>query len=548
MTDTNLTMNLGTYTDAVKRVIDAMAAKNVIKRIWEKDHTVWKDDPGEISNRLGWLDSPANMADEVNRLLLLQRMLKNQGYTDVLLLGMGGSSLAPELFAEVFGGSDAGLKLAVLDSTDPGAVQAATDAYDPATTLYIVASKSGGTAETLSFFKYFYNLADKATGELIAGGNFIAITDPGSKLVEIGQRLNFLEVFINDPDIGGRYSALSFFGLVPAALAGVDIRKLLERAASMATATRDTAAAENAGARLGAAIGSLALAGRDKLTIVTTPGIERFGDWVEQLIAESTGKEGRGILPVVGEPLGAPDIYGQDRVFVYLKLGGDPSHDARIDALEAAGHPVIRIALADPYDLGGQFFLWEIATAVAGHLLSINPFDQPNVEAAKNAARRAIESYQQTGKLPEDKPIPTTVENLQRVLGAGNPGDYVAVQAFVQPTGATTLALAALREAILNKTKLATTANYGPRYLHSTGQLHKGDGGGGIFVMFTSQPKADLPIPDEAGEERSAMNFGVLKMAQALGDKAALTDAKRRVIRFHVANPAAEIAKLAAEL
>ena len=548
MTDTSLTMNLGTHHDAVKRVIDAMAANNVIKRIWEKDHTLWKDEPTEISNRLGWLDSPANMADEVNRLLLLQRMLKNQGYTHVLLLGMGGSSLAPELFAEVFGGGETGLKLAVLDSTDPGAVQAATDAYDPATTLYIVASKSGGTAETLSFFKYFYNLADKATGELIAGGNFIAITDPGSKLADIGQKLNFLEVFLNDPDIGGRYSALSFFGLVPAALAGVDVRKLLERASSMAAATRDTAVAQNDGARLGAAIGSLALAGRDKLTIITTPGIERLGDWVEQLIAESTGKEGKGILPVVGEPPGDPDAYGEDRVFVYVKIGADPTHDGKIDALEAAGHPVIRITLPDSYDLGGQFFLWEVATAVAGHVLSINPFDQPNVEAAKNAARMAITAYEQTGNLPEDKPLPATVENLQRVIGAGKAGDYVAVQAFVQPTGATTLALGALRMAIRKKTKLATTANYGPRYLHSTGQLHKGDGGKGIFIILTADSGEDLAIPDEAGKDGSAMTFGTLKMAQALGDKAALVDAKRRVVRFQLEDAAKEIAGLASGL
>ncbi|MCK4470808.1 MAG: glucose-6-phosphate isomerase, partial [Anaerolineae bacterium] len=364
-----------------------------------------------------------------------------------------------------------------------------------------------------------------------------AITDPGSRLVDIAQRHNFRATFLNDPNIGGRYSALSYFGLVPAALVGVDLETLIHRALTMACncdSCNCPIAGDNNGARLGAIIGALAQAGRDKVTLVTSPAIASFGDWVEQLIAESTGKEGKGILPVVGEPLGPPDVYGGDRLFVYLRLEGDDTHDAAIQALEDAGHPVVRLRLNDLYDLGGQFFLWETATAVAGHRLGINPFDQPDVEAAKVLARRMVAEYQEKGVLPGGESAPLTAGVLNEFLAQAQAGDYVALQAYVQPTPETDAALAALRVRLRDHTRLATTVGYGPRFLHSTGQLHKGDAGHGLFIQFTADDPRDAAIPDEVGSQDSSISFGVLKMAQVLGDRQALLDAGRRVIRFHL--------------
>jgi hypothetical protein len=405
----------------------------------------------------------------------------------------------------------------------------------PARTLFIVATKSGGTVETLSFFKYFYNWTVEALGREEAGQHFVAITDPGSKLVDLANHYHFRDIFLNDPNIGGRYSVLSYFGLVPAALVGVDVRGLLQNALTVACGCDSCVSLDdNQGAWMGAILGELAKAGRDKLTIVTSSAIASFGDWVEQLIAESTGKEGTGILPVVGEPLGPPEVYGDDRLFVHLRLDGDDSADAALAVLEAAGHPVVRLYLHEPYDLGGQFFLWEMATAVAGHRLGINPFDQPNVEAAKVLARDMVAAYRETGTLPGSDYAAPTPEHLEAFMRHAGPSDYVALQAYVQPTPATDAALQALRTHLRNRYKLATTLGYGPRFLHSTGQLHKGDGGNGLFIQFTADDPQDTPIPDEAGAQRSSMTFGVLKAAQAMGDQQALLEAGRRVIRFHL--------------
>ncbi|NDJ60536.1 MAG: glucose-6-phosphate isomerase, partial [Chloroflexi bacterium] len=530
--------------------------------IWEHDHTVWKPEPVEITNRLGWLTSAEVMQDNMNRLQALVDSVQKAGYTHALLLGMGGSSLAPEVFRTTYGVKDGYLDLAVLDSTDPGAVLAYAAQLDPAKTLYIVSTKSGGTVETLSFFKSFYNQTLAAVGADKAGEHFIAITDPGSSLEQLAEQYRFRATFLNDPNIGGRYSALSFFGVVPAALLGVDLDTLLERATKMALncdKANCPSEGDNNGGRLGAAMGQLAKEGRDKVTLITSPQIESFGDWVEQLIAESTGKEGKGILPVVGEPVGAPDVYSNDRLFVYMRVAGDGTHDAAVEALKAAGHPVVTLHLHDLYDLGGQFFLWEMATAVAGHIIQINPFDQPNVEAAKVLARQMTAAYQQDGKLPELTPLLSdngltvygdvtannAAEALKAFLAQAANGAYVTLQAYIQPTAEADAALLALRTKLRDTTQRATTSAYGPRFLHSTGQLHKGDAGHGLFIQFTADMPQDAPIPDEAGQDASTMSFGVLKMAQALGDRQALLDGSRKVIRFDLGGDvAANLAKL----
>jgi len=388
-----LTFSLGEYKPSVDRSLLQVREERVMGRVWEHDHTVWKSEPTEITNRLGWLDSPAVMCENVTQLNAFVESVKADGIEQALLMGMGGSSLAPEVFSKIFANPNKGLKkgLSVLDSTDPQAVLAAERSLDLAKTLFIVSTKSGGTVETFSFFKYFYNRVAERIGNENASKRFIAITDPGSGLADVAAKYNFRAVFLNDPNIGGRYSALTMFGLAPAALVGVDVERLLDSAQVMtcnADGCNCPVDGNNLGGQLGTTIGELAKHGRDKLTFVLSPKIESFGDWVEQLIAESTGKEGKGILPVVGEPLGKPEVYGEDRVFVYIKLADDFTYDEKIQALEKAGHPVIRLFLDNEYDLGGQFFLWEMATAVAGARLGINPFDQPNVEAAKILARK----------------------------------------------------------------------------------------------------------------------------------------------------------------
>jgi transaldolase/glucose-6-phosphate isomerase len=402
-------VSLGSYQGAVDAALDEMVENSIIARIWAHDHTVWKPEPAEITNRLGWLHIAEAMSEDVPRLEAFVADVRAAGYTHALLLGMGGSSLAPEVFRKTFGVAPGHLDLSVLDSTDPGAVLAHEQRLDLTRTLFVVSTKSGGTVETLSFFKYFYNRVAEAVGADGAGEHFIAITDPGSKLADLAERYNFRAAFLNDTNIGGRYSALSYFGLVPAALVGVDVPRLLDDAMSMACAAESCVAArDNPAAVLGATLGELARAGRDKVTFITSSEIASFGDWVEQLIAESTGKEGKGILPVVGEPVGSPDVYGDDRVFVYLRLEEDGTNDSAVQALEDAGHPVVRLRLRDLYDLGGQFFLWEMATAVASHRLAINPFDQPNVEAAKVLGRRMVAEYTDTGALPAGEATPLT--------------------------------------------------------------------------------------------------------------------------------------------
>ena len=546
MANLELKTEFGSQQTEIEAALAKMEADKIVARIWEHDHTVWKPEPTEITNRLGWLDIAERLKPEVPRLEALRNNLLQQGYTQALLLGMGGSSLAPEVFAKTFGGDHHGLELSVLDSTDPGAVQSATQHCEPGKTVYIVSTKSGGTVETLSFFKYFYNQVLAAVGLETVGEHFIAITDPGSKLEALAQQYKFRETFINDPNIGGRFSVMSFFGLVPAALVGVDVGKLIERTEGMARACRtNVQISQNPGALTGLLIGLESQRGRDKLTFVTSPEIASFGDWVEQLIAESTGKEGKGILPVVGEALGSPEVYSGDRVFVHLRLGKDARQSAVLKALEAAGHPVMVLELPDRYDLGAQYFLWEFATAVAGHVLEIIPFNQPNVESAKVMARQMVAEYEQTGKLPKADYAPLSAEALTGFLGDPAPNAYLSLQAYVIPTPEAAATLTAIRLKLRDTYKVATTLGFGPRFLHSTGQLHKGDGGNGLFVQIISGAEADLPIPDEAGHDASAMSFQTLKESQALGDAAALEAAGRRVLRLKIESTS-DLAKLGA--
>jgi len=547
-----MSADLSGYINSVDSALAEMEEDQIMSRIWSLDHTVWKPEPEEITNRLGWLHIVEKMLDDITRLQSFAEYVRLEGYTNALLLGMGGSSLAPEVFRNTFGVKKGYLDLSVLDSTDPGAVLSQAEKINPSKTLFIVSTKSGGTVETISFFKFFYNRVLEAVGAENAGAHFVAITDPGSYLAELADQYEFRATFLNDPNIGGRYSALSYFGLVPASLIGIDLELLLERASIMVCnceGCNNPISGDNHGAHLGAILGELAKAGRDKVTLITSPGIRSFGDWVEQLIAESTGKAGKGILPVVGETVGLPEVYGDDRLFVYLKLEGDETFDSTlIKVLEDTGNPVVRLNLGDLYDLGEQFFLWEMATAVAGYRLGINPFDQPNVESAKVLARKMLTTYQEKGKLPVSNPVISadgiTVfgdvqankpeSALLSFLSQAQPGAYIALQAFVQPTQETDAALLRLRTSLRDKTKMAVTTGYGPRFLHSTGQLHKGDAGRGLFIQFTSDSAQDIPIPDEAGTSKSSVNFGTLEMSAALGDNQALLDAGRKVIRFHL--------------
>ncbi len=539
---TQLKTSLGNYQAVVDTALAELQAANIVNRIWEHDHTVWKEDPTEITNRLGWLHSPENMPAAVRRIYALKRQLINEGYTNVLLMGMGGSSLAPEVFFKTFG-KDAELQLDVLDSTDPGRVAEYEAKLDLSKTAFIVATKSGGTAETLSFFKYFYNQTAALVGDDAVGAHFIAITDPGSKLVTLAEKHAFRATFINDPNIGGRYAALSLFGMVPAGLIGIDLRKFIGNAAETACAC--AAKDNNPGLELGVIMGELAKHGVDKVTLVASENIASFGDWAEQLIAESTGKDNIGILPVTGEALGAPAVYGNDRLFVHLRSDGDASQDKALRTLEKAGHPVVRIRLRSPYDLARQYFLWMFATAVASQRISIQPFDQPNVESAKVGARAMIDAYANTGQLPVLASVSPSEADIDALVANNNAGDYISIQAYIHPTPAAETALQALRLRLRDQYKLATTIGYGPRFLHSTGQLHKGDAGNGIFIQIVSQQATDLAIPDNAGEAASAMGFDTLKNAQALGDAQALIDNNRRLLRINVgADVAAGLAAL----
>ena len=496
---------------------------------------------------LGAVDSLQQFAKEV----------KGEGYKHAVVLGMGGSSLCPDVCRATFGTAPGFLELQVLDSTLPASVLQLEKSIDLRKSLFLVSSKSGGTVEPLSFFAYFFHLLEKEKGER-AGENFVAITDPGTALEQVAHEKRFRRVFHGQPDIGGRYSALSNFGMVPAALAGVDVRELLGRAAAMAQACgASVPLEENPGIALGALLAEAARAGRDKLTFVMSTGIYTFADWVEQLLAESTGKEGKGLVPVVREYIHTPESYGHDRLFVHMTLASEMNHSVqqRLEILEAAGHPVVRFELADPYDLGKEFFRWEVATATAGALLGINPFDQPNVQESKDNTSRLLGQYRAQGRLAEEGPVAeyegiqvycptalfarlreklrvrdgiTPAELVAAFLDEGKPGSYVALLPYLESSSGHRAAVQVLRLAIRDGLRLATTVGYGPRYLHSTGQLHKGGAANGLFVLITADDRQDLPVPGQP------YSFSVLKQAQALGDYQALAGKGRLVMRFHL--------------
>jgi len=515
-------VELRAFDQSVARRLVELERADVPKRIWGRDPTVWKPDPHtpEISDRLGWLSVGEMMAPQVKSLTTFADEIRRE-FDRVVLCGMGGSSLAPEVLWRTFGRRTGYPALAVLDSTDPRAVTAALPGGDLERTLFLVSSKSGTTQETDCLYRYFW---ERAGGR---GVQFVAITDPDTPLARLATERGFRRAFLNPKDIGGRYSALSYFGLVPAALIGIDVGQLLHRAHRMAEACAAwVPARQNPAAWLGAVLAEAALAGRNKATFVSSPGIGSFGLWVEQLIAESTGKEGKGLLPVAEEPLGPPEVYGRDRLFVVLTLAGeqgaDDATEPRLGALMAAGHPVVRLALEDRYDLGQEFFRWEFATAVAGAILGINAFDQPNVAESKQNTKDVL-----AGKQPPAPPAPpATAPELERFLAAVRPGDYLALMAYLPPTPQNDRRLEAVRARLRDRLKVATTLGYGPRFLHSTGQLHKGGLPVGHFLQITERPDRDVAIPG------MPYTFGQLEAAQAEGDLRALRGRGRPAVRI----------------
>lgn len=535
------TSGLNIHARSLRRTLDAMARERVLDRILSGDFTVWKDDSRGISDRLGWLDPLPKALAALPSMEKLAREIGASGTRRVLLLGMGGSSLAPEVFGRVFKARSGYPRLDILDTTAPDAVARTARGIDVGKTLFIVSSKSGTTAETSSLFNYFYGLACAALGEGRAGRHFLAITDPATPLDALARRHGFRNVLHGDPEVGGRFSALSAFGLVPAALAGVDVRKALARSDRTIRACRSTEPGDNPAALLGAVLGVLGRRGVDKATIFTSARVRSLGAWLEQLIAESTGKEGKGVLPVPEDAPAPPAAYGPDRLFVHVRFGADAALDRDLASLANRGFPVIEIAFPDALSLPGQFYLWEMATAVAGHVLGINPFDQPDVEATKKRTREALRAAAE-GALGEPSrrgPRAPDAAPLKGFLARPGKRAYIALQAFLDPSPATAKALRELRDVLRDKTRLPVTLGFGPRYLHSTGQLHKGDSGKGLFVQFVGRAQGDLPIPEIDGA-RPAPSFGTLIAAQARGDLEALQAAGRRVIRLDLGeNPGA---------
>jgi transaldolase/glucose-6-phosphate isomerase len=539
-------------TQAVDAALNDWQTNSKMARLWRGDTSLWSSD--DENKWVGWLTV---VEDQIARLQQFAAAATDaQGFKHVLLLGMGGSSLCPEVLKLTFGKLPGRPELHVLDSTDPAQVKAVENQVDLARTLCIVASKSGSTLEPNIFKQYFFDRMEQTVGKGKAGERFIAITDPGSKMQQVAERDRFRKIFFGIPSIGGRYSALSDFGIVPAAVMGLDLRKFLDRTEEMVHACRPEGPAEqNPGAVLGTILGALANLGRNKLTIVTSPGISDLGAWLEQLVAESTGKQGKGVIPVDRETLGPPEVYGNDRVFAHLRLAAEPDTDQKkkLDALKNAGHPVVEIELADVYDLGQEFFRWEIATAVAGSILKINPFNQPDVEASKIATRQLTEAYEQTGQLPEETPIfedssgiklfadARNAENL--TLAAGDrsltgllrahihqlgAGDYFALLAYIEMNSAHEEALQRMRHAVRDNKRVATCLGFGPRFLHSTGQGYKGGPNTGVFLQITCDDANDLPVPGQK------YTFGTVKAAQARGDFQVLAERKRRALRVHL--------------
>ncbi len=550
MESDRLNVSLGKYSGVIADAHAQARQDQVVQRIWSKDVSLWKTDAAHqkiIRNSLGWLQVASEMSAVAGDLIDFSDQIRGQGgFKHVMLCGMGGSSLCPEVLRQTFGQQSGYPELLVLDSTDPDVLAAFANQVDLDHCLFIIASKSGTTTEPLVFYKYWYNQVAQRREN--PGESFVAITDPGTRMVEMATEDKFRRVFLNRSDIGGRYSALSYFGMVPAALMGVDIRKLLGRAEGiMRSCSGESPSESNPGMLLGAIVGECANAGRDKLTIVTNQNIAALGLWIEQLVAESIGKEGKGILPVNGEPLGPPSVYCDDRVFVSIAVGKwDGETDRALKALEDGGHPVVYRSLKDFYDLGEEFFLWEFATAFAGWRLSINPFDQPNVQESKTATKELLEYFTREGKLQEQTvlasdgvlnvyadeqtseflPSTSVLEALRAHLAGVRKRGYIALLDYVEETPEIEAAIQTIRTHLRDRTRCATTTGYGPRFLHSTGQFHKGGPDTGLFIQLTAVDKVDLPIPGES------YTFSILKQAQALGDFRALASRGRRAVRI----------------
>ncbi len=541
---------------AVKKNLDDWRASGKVKRLWQQDASLWTGD--DEAKWLGWLGITDEQLANAAKLKALADEVNSAGFSDILLLGMGGSSLCPEVLALTFPQAPGFPRLHILDSTDPAQIRSTEKKVDLAKTLFIVSSKSGSTLEPNIYKQYFFDRVLQTVGNNKdqAGSRFIAITDPGSKMQLVAERDRFRHIFYGLPSIGGRYSALSNFGMVPAAAVGLDTGKFLQRTKEMVEACKASAAVEqNPGVMLGLIMGTAAKLGRDKITLITSPRISDLGAWLEQLIAESTGKLGKGIIPVDREDIGSPDVYGNDRIFAYLRLdtAPDAAQDANVAALEKAGHPVVRIAVSDIYSLGQEFFRWEIATAVAGSILGINAFNQPDVEASKIVTKQLTSAYESSGSLPPEKPIleeagfklftddknaaalsqatgsDRSLKNYLRAhLGRLGAGDYFAVLGYVELNAKHESLLQDLRMTVRDGKHVATCLGFGPRFLHSTGQAYKGGPNSGVFLQVTCDDAQDLPVPGQK------YTFGVVKAAQARGDFQVLADRNRRALRVHL--------------
>jgi transaldolase / glucose-6-phosphate isomerase len=536
----------------VKSTIAEWQSGGKVKRLWDRDASLWTGE--DEAKWLGWLDIVDEQLAQHDQLQKFAKDVHTRGFEHILLLGMGGSSLCPEVLRMTFGRIPHFPTLHVLDSTDPAQVKAFEHHVDLGKTLFIVSSKSGSTLEPNIFKQYFFERAKQMVGHDKVGRHFVAVTDPGSKMQQVAEGDHFLHIFFGRPSIGGRYSALSNFGMVPAAAMGLDTKKFLDRAAEMERACGAAAKVEdNPGVVLGIILGAAANAGRDKATIITSRGISDLGAWLEQLIAESTGKIGKGIIPVDREHLGSPDVYGNDRVFAYIRLENEPDsdQDAKVGVLEKAGHPVVRIVMPDIYDIGAEFFRWEIATAVAGAIIGINPFNQPDVEASKVATRSLTSEYEAKGSLPAEKPILedsgirlfTDEKNAADLAKSGtkslagylkahlsriHAGDYFALLGYIQMNDEHEQSLQAMRHTVRDKKKVATCLGFGPRFLHSTGQAYKGGPNSGVFLQITCDDSVELPVPGQN------YTFGVVKAAQARGDFQVLAERGRRALRVHL--------------
>ena len=548
----------GAELNELQAALEELKANRIVERIWQQDASVWSSDAEHvkiITNALGWLTVPEEVRDHTAELVTFAKEIRDEGFTHAVVLGMGGSSLCPEVLRQSFGKQDDYPELLVLDSTVPAAVAQIEAQINVPRTLFIVASKSGSTTEPQMFQRYFFGRVREIKGER-AGENFIAITDPGTVLEGQARDDGYRRIFVNWDDIGGRYSALSFFGMVPFAVMGGDVEELVQRAVAAANACKHEDPGANPGAALGALLGTLANKGVDKLTLLASPQIASLGLWIEQLIAESTGKTGKGIVPVAGEALGEPGVYGKDRIFVSLTTGGvslsvdetEPETSHKLQELETAGFTVVQQQLSGPLDLGATFFLWEFATAVAGALMKIDAFDQPNVQESKDNTKRLLNAFVESGKLPE--PALLLEEGALKLYGEDRSlianqvakgakldaaiaahlakvkeGDYVAITQYFVETPEAEALVQQLRLAVRARTKAAVTTGYGPRFLHSTGQLHKGGANNGVFLQLTAQDAEDVPIP------REPFGFSVLKQAQALGDFESLVKHERRAVR-----------------